>query len=58
MVSYVLSIGILGMGSIGGIVAGHMQAFGAKVVYHNRNKLPQDCESRELRQSNAFIAYW
>lgn len=42
------SIGILGMGSIGGIVARHMQAFGAKVIYHNRNKLPEKCEHNVL----------
>lgn len=42
------SIGILGMGSIGGIVARHMQAFGAKVIYHNRNKLPEKCEHNAL----------
>lgn len=32
------------MGSIGAIVARHMHAFGAKVIYHNRNKLPDECE--------------
>lgn len=38
------TVGILGMGSIGGIVAHHMHAFGAKVIYHNRNKLPKESE--------------
>lgn len=38
-------VGILGMGSIGAIVARHMHAFGAKVLYHNRNKLPKECKS-------------
>jgi lactate dehydrogenase-like 2-hydroxyacid dehydrogenase len=37
------TLGILGMGSIGRIVCRQMKAFGMKVVYHNRNKLPEDC---------------
>lgn len=45
LIEALVRIGILGMGSIGGIVARHMQAFGAKVVYHNRNKLPTECMS-------------
>ncbi|KAK9896785.1 D-3-phosphoglycerate dehydrogenase [Cystobasidium minutum MCA 4210] len=52
------TIGILGMGSIGGIVARHMQAFGAKVVYHNRNKLPEKSEhgAKYVAELSDFLA--
>ncbi|CAD6565020.1 MAG: hypothetical protein CYPHOPRED_005026 [Cyphobasidiales sp. Tagirdzhanova-0007] len=38
------TLGILGMGTIGGITCKQMQAFGMKVVYHNRKRLPEDRE--------------
>ena len=37
-------LGILGMGSIGQITARQMQAFGMKVIYHNRHELPKESE--------------
>ena len=40
------TLGILGMGTIGGITCKQMQAFGMKVVYHNRKRLPEDREQR------------
>jgi len=35
-----LVVGILGMGTIGKIVAQQVQAFGMQVIYHNRTRLP------------------
>jgi len=40
-----LTFGILGCGSIGQEVARHAVAMGCKVIYHNRNKLPEDIEN-------------
>ncbi|SMO80276.1 2-hydroxyacid dehydrogenase [Paracoccus laeviglucosivorans] len=37
-------LGIVGMGRIGGAVAYRAQAFGMTILYHNRNRLPQDAE--------------
>jgi phosphoglycerate dehydrogenase-like enzyme len=39
-----LTFGILGCGSIGQEVARHAVAFGCKVIYHNRHKLPDSIE--------------
>lgn len=39
------TLGIWGMGSIGRITSKQMQAFGMKVVYHNRNRLPKERKS-------------
>ena len=39
-----LTFGILGCGSIGQEVARHAKAFGCKVLYHNRHKLPDKIE--------------
>jgi len=36
------TLGVLGMGGIGGSLARKAQAFGMKVNYHNRNQLPQE----------------
>ena len=35
-------LGILGMGSIGRIVAHQLQAFGMKIIYHNRHRLSRE----------------
>ncbi|KAL7416789.1 D-isomer specific 2-hydroxyacid dehydrogenase, partial [Mrakia frigida] len=40
-----LRLGIVGMGSIGRIVARYLTALGMKVSYYNRNKLSQDLEA-------------
>ncbi|KAJ3889818.1 D-isomer specific 2-hydroxyacid dehydrogenase, partial [Lentinula edodes] len=40
------TLGIVGMGNIGKLVSGHMQHFGMKVVYYNRNRLPLNEENR------------
>ncbi len=34
------TLGIIGLGNIGAIVANHMQHFGMKVVYNKRTRLP------------------
>ncbi|KAJ3868843.1 D-isomer specific 2-hydroxyacid dehydrogenase [Lentinula novae-zelandiae] len=39
------TLGIVGMGNIGKLVSGHMQHFGMKVVYYNRNRLPLNEEN-------------
>ncbi|KAJ3839260.1 D-isomer specific 2-hydroxyacid dehydrogenase [Lentinula raphanica] len=39
------TLGIVGMGKIGKFVSQHMQHFGMKVIYHNRNRLPPDEEN-------------
>ncbi|KAJ4483903.1 putative D-mandelate dehydrogenase [Lentinula aciculospora] len=39
------TLGIVGMGNIGKLVSEHMQHFGMKVIYHNRNRLPSDEEN-------------
>jgi len=39
-----LTLGIIGCGSIGREVARYAGAFGARVLYHNRNKLPDEVE--------------
>ena len=41
-----LTFGILGCGSIGQEVARHAAAMGCKVIYHNRNQLPEVIENR------------
>ncbi len=38
------TLGIIGMGAIGQIVANRAKAFKMKIVYHNRNKLSNDVE--------------
>ncbi|KAJ3995101.1 D-isomer specific 2-hydroxyacid dehydrogenase [Lentinula boryana] len=38
------TLGIVGMGNIGKLVSEHMQHFGMKVIYYNRNRLPLDEE--------------
>ncbi|KAJ3793612.1 D-isomer specific 2-hydroxyacid dehydrogenase [Lentinula aff. detonsa] len=38
------TLGIIGMGNIGKLVSEHMQHFGMKVIYYNRNRLPPDEE--------------
>jgi phosphoglycerate dehydrogenase-like enzyme len=42
-----LTLGIIGAGSIGREVARLAKVFGTKILYHNRNKLPEEVE-REL----------
>ncbi|KAB8203586.1 D-isomer specific 2-hydroxyacid dehydrogenase [Aspergillus parasiticus] len=37
-------LGILGMGAIGQAIAHRARAFGLKIIYHNRSKLPGDKE--------------
>lgn len=37
-------VGIVGMGTIGKIVRDQIQAFGSKVIYSNRRRLPEDEE--------------
>ncbi|SDE51707.1 glyoxylate reductase [Paracoccus isoporae] len=39
-------LGILGMGRIGQAVARRAAAFGMEVHYHNRTRLPADCEAK------------
>ncbi|KAL9622950.1 MAG: hypothetical protein Q9160_002668 [Pyrenula sp. 1 TL-2023] len=39
------TLGILGMGGIGGAVAHRARAFGMKIVYHNRSRLSPEKES-------------
>lgn len=48
------TLGIVGMGSIGRITCKHMQAFGMKVLYHNRNELPEDRRSTPTPGSYSF----
>lgn len=43
---YGKTLGIIGMGRIGQAVARRAVAFGMKVVYHNRRKLPQTIEAK------------
>ena len=38
------SLGIIGMGRIGRVVAKCAKAFGMRIIYYNRNKLPDDLE--------------
>ena len=38
------TLGIIGMGRIGRMVAKSAKAFGMKIIYNNRNKLPDDLE--------------
>ena len=38
------TLGIIGMGRIGRMAAKCAKAFGMKIIYHNRNKLPDDLE--------------
>ena len=38
------TLGIIGMGRIGRIVAKYTKAFGMKIIYYNRNKLSNDLE--------------
>lgn len=38
------TLGILGMGGIGAAVAHRAKAFGMKIQYHNRHRLPEDQE--------------
>ena len=38
------TLGIIGMGRIGRMAAKSAKAFGMKIIYHNRNKLPDDLE--------------
>jgi len=38
------TLGIIGMGRIGRMVAKCAKAFGMKIIYYNRNKLPDDLE--------------
>lgn len=40
------TLGIFGMGAIGKSVAKKLQAFGMKVVYHNRRQLPAEEEAK------------
>ena len=40
------TIGIIGLGEIGSMVAGMARGFGAHVVYANRNRLPADTEQK------------
>ena len=45
------TLGILGMGSIGRIVCRQMQAFGMRVIYHNRNQLSKNGENPRMSLS-------
>ncbi len=38
------TLGIVGMGKIGGAIAARGRGFGMRVLYHNRNRLPKDRE--------------
>jgi len=38
------TLGIIGMGRIGRMVAKYVKAFGMKIIYYNRNKLSEDLE--------------
>jgi len=51
------TLGIWGMGSIGRITSRQMQAFGMKVVYHNRHRLPEEKEggARYIEKLEDFL---
>jgi phosphoglycerate dehydrogenase-like enzyme len=40
------TVGIIGLGEVGGLVAGMARGFGAGVIYANRNRLPAEQEQR------------
>ena len=46
------TLGIIGMGRIGRIAAKSAKAFGMKIIYYNRNKLPEDLEDGAKYYSN------
>ncbi len=59
------TLGIVGMGRIGQAVAKRARGFGLKIVYHNRNKLPEEITSQleaeylsldDLVKSSDFIS--
>ena len=59
------TLGIIGMGGIGQAVARRASGFGMTILYHNRNRLPKDMESRlgatwveldELLQNADFVS--